>query len=85
MKLLPSQARSAQAIDVSAADFSDTSGAVPYIGVAGDIKVDMADKGTAVTFSNVPVGIFPIVVTKVYNADTTASGIVLLEGLVDKR
>lgn len=46
-----------------------------YVGTAGDIKVDMV-WGDTVTFTNVPVGILPIQVTKVYSTDTAAAGIV---------
>ena len=45
-----------------------------YIGVTGNVKVDMVG-GTAVTFANVPVGIFPVSVTRVYSTGTTASSI----------
>jgi hypothetical protein len=37
-----------------------------YVGVAGNLTVDMADTGTNVTFKNVPIGIFPIRVDRVY-------------------
>lgn len=47
-----------------------------YIGGAGDVKVDMAESGTAVTFVGVAAGILPISVRRVYDTDTTATDIV---------
>ena len=49
-----------------------------YIGVSGDVTVDMADSGTNVTFKAVPVGILPVSVTRVYATGTTATDIVNL-------
>lgn len=50
-----------------------------YVGGAGNIKVDMAMGGTAVTFVGVLAGsILPIQVVKVYSTDTTATSIVAL-------
>lgn len=47
-----------------------------YVGTGGDVKIDTLN-GTTVTFTNVPAGaILPVVFTKVYSADTTASGFV---------
>jgi len=46
-----------------------------YIGATGDVTVDMAENGTNITFTAVPVGIFPIQVTRVYATGTTATGI----------
>lgn len=43
-----------------------------YVGVSGNIKVTMV-RGEAVTFLNVPVGIFPVQVTRVWSAGTTAT------------
>ena len=37
-----------------------------YIGVAGNVKVDLADGTTGVVFKNAPVGERPWAVTKVY-------------------
>ena len=47
-----------------------------YIAVSGNIKVDMVGGSVAVPFLNVPVGILPFQVTRVYATDTTATGIV---------
>jgi hypothetical protein len=48
-----------------------------YIGVAGDVKVDMAD-GSTVTFAGVANGILPISVKRVYLTGTAATNIVAL-------
>lgn len=50
-----------------------------YIGTAGDVKVDMAERGTAVIFAGVQAGtLLPVQVTKVYSADTDATDILAL-------
>lgn len=50
-----------------------------FVGGAGSVKVDMADTGTAVTFTGVQAGtLLPIQVVKVYSTDTTATDIVAL-------
>jgi len=50
-----------------------------YIGAAGNVVVDMADGGTAVTFVAVQGGtILPIQVTRIYTTGTTASSIVAM-------
>lgn len=49
-----------------------------YIGTSGNLAVIMAEGTAAVTFTNVPAGIFPIQVQKVMSTNTTASNIVAL-------
>jgi hypothetical protein len=50
-----------------------------YVGGYGNLTVDFADGGAAVTFVGVPAGsLLPFQVTRVYNAGTTASSIVAL-------
>jgi hypothetical protein len=50
-----------------------------YIGTAGNLKVDMADGTTAVTFSNLAAGaIYPLKVTKVYQTGSSAAGLALI-------
>ena len=78
-------ARYATAIDVSVADSTPRdNGDKPcflFIGSGGDVKVDTDGGDTAVVFSNIPSGVFlPVLVTKVYTADTTASNIVACWG-----
>lgn len=46
-----------------------------YIGGTGNIKVKTAG-GQEVTFNSVPVGVFPVRVTKVFSTDTTATNMV---------
>ena len=46
-----------------------------YIGVTGNVAVELAN-GDTVTFSNVPVGFFPVRGVKVLLTGTTAAGIV---------
>lgn len=49
-----------------------------YVGVGGDVKVNMADSGT-VTFVGVPTGtILAVRVSRVYSTGTTATNIVAL-------
>jgi len=48
-----------------------------YIGGTGDVAVLTAD-GQTITFSAVPVGIFPIQVTQVLSTGTTATNIIAL-------
>jgi hypothetical protein len=48
-----------------------------YVGVAGDVKVDMAD-GTTVTFKNAPAGVLPVSVKRVYATGTAATNILAL-------
>lgn len=60
------------------ADLAQTARAL-YIGGAGDVKVDMASDGSAVTFVGCLAGsILPIRAERVYATDTTATNIVAL-------
>jgi len=50
-----------------------------YIGVSGDVKVDVEGSGEAIVFKAVPVGLLPVRVTKVYTvAEGGASSIIAL-------
>lgn len=49
-----------------------------YVGVTGNLNVRMAEDGTTVLFSNVPVGILPIQVDQVLSTSTTATTMVAL-------
>ena len=55
----------------------ETSGCVLYVGVAGDLKVEMAS-GDVVTFVACPAGFQPIQVKKVFSTGTAATDIVAL-------
>ena len=62
-------------VDLASTDATFTSPRTLFIGVTGDVKVDGWSGGTA-TYTNVPVGFFPILVKKVYKTGTDATGIV---------
>jgi hypothetical protein len=62
-------------IPVTPSDTTTIKAGALYIGTAGNLVVDDNDGHTAVTISNVAVGIWPFRVTKV-RAATTASNIV---------
>lgn len=49
-----------------------------YVGVAGDIKVNMAGVGTAIVFKAVPVGILNISAVRIYTTGTAATNMVAL-------
>lgn len=70
----------ATAVDLSVTDASYANSLTPrgvYVGVTGDVKVDMEGAGT-VTFKAAPVGILPIQVTKIYKTGTTATDLLAL-------
>jgi hypothetical protein len=56
---------------------NSSNGCVLYVGVAGDVKVEMAN-GTIVTFTAAANGYHPIQVKKVFATDTAATNIVAL-------
>jgi len=58
-------------------DFVPTYPSQLYVGGTGEIKVDTPES-TGVVFKGVPVGFFPVLVTKVYKDGTTATNIVAL-------
>jgi hypothetical protein len=47
-----------------------------YVGVSGDIKVNMSSVGTAIVFKAVPVGLLNISATRIYSTGTTATNLV---------
>ena len=50
-----------------------------YVGVGGNITVDMTDSGTNITFLAVPQGtILPVQVKRVYSTGTSATNLVAL-------
>lgn len=69
------------AVAVTPADGSDLA-RLPtrslYIGVTGDVKVDMMNGDLGITFKAVPVGVIPVRVTRVYATGTTATNILAL-------
>jgi len=68
------------ALSVTPSDGSDLTGEpfyAVYVGTGGNLKVDMADGGAAVTLSNVASGqLLPIMVERIYSTGTTASNII---------
>lgn len=58
-------------------DFVPTYPSQLFIGGTGDIKVDTPES-MGVTFTGVPAGFFPVLVTKVYKDGTSATNIVAL-------
>ncbi len=68
------------AIDVSSvdADLSAQPSRAIYVGVTGDVKVDMLGGGTGIIFKAAPVGILPIRAMKVYHTGSTATNMVAL-------
>ena len=67
----------ATAVDISSADQTFDYPSQLFVGGAGVIKVDTPES-TAVTFTGVPVGIFPVLVTKVYKTGTDATNMVAI-------
>lgn len=49
-----------------------------YVGVAGDLTVDMQTTGVGILFKAVPVGVFPWAVKRVWSTGTTATNIVAI-------
>lgn len=49
-----------------------------YVGGSGNIVLTTAESGTAITFTNVPVGILPVGCRRVNSTNTTATNIVAL-------
>ncbi len=67
----------ASAVDVSSTDATLSPPCrMLWIGVTGDVKVDMAGGQTAVTFKSVPVGPLYVRAIKVYHTGTTGNSIV---------
>jgi hypothetical protein len=65
-------------IDLSGGDATCQCGRAVYVGVAGDVKVQMKD-GSVITFRNVAAGCErPWRVKKIFKLGTTADGIVVL-------
>ncbi len=71
------------ALAVTPSDGSDLSGEPYYavwVGTGGNLKVDMADGGAAVTLSNCASGqLIPIMVERIYSTGRTASNIIVFK------
>ena len=77
----------AEAIDLTSTDASPTledpdgNALTPralYVGVAGDVTVDMADGSASILFKSVPVGVLKIAVSKVHKTGTAATNLLFL-------
>ena len=64
-------------VDLSSTDATFKEPVQLYIGKTGDVKVDTPES-TGVTLKTVPVGILPVIVTKVYKTGTAAGEIIAL-------
>jgi hypothetical protein len=51
-----------------------------WVGVTGHVAVILADDTSAVTFTNVPVGFFPVQAKTVLSTGTTATGLIAVYG-----
>jgi hypothetical protein len=66
------------AVAITKHDTTTYSPSCLYVGTGGTVKV-IDNSGNTTSFTNVPDGsILPVLVTKVFSTDTTASGFVLL-------
>jgi hypothetical protein len=72
------QFSSATAVSLSSTDYAPGDAFNVYIGVTGAIKVDMADGDAGVIFAGMPVGLTPLIVTKIYKIGTDATSIIAL-------
>jgi hypothetical protein len=59
------------------AQYPDAGAAILYIGGTGNLSV-VTEGGQTVLFRNVPVGFFPVSVTKVRSTDTTVTNVLAL-------
>lgn len=75
LKVVPS-CEDAAAVDLSSADVPLAKTRRLYIGVSGDVKVDMVGGETAIVFKAVPVGFLDVRASKVYKTGTTATNLV---------
>lgn len=70
--------QNAEAISKSdTVDLPHTASAI-YVGVAGNITVDLEGIGTGILLKSVPVGITKLKITRVYSAGTAATDMVAL-------
>jgi hypothetical protein len=77
-KAQPINLQAETAIAITANDSTNYSPSCLYIGTGGNVKVIDASGNTTI-FTNIPDGsILPVLVTRVFITDTTATGFVLL-------
>ncbi|MDD4804978.1 MAG: hypothetical protein PHN69_07620 [Candidatus Pacebacteria bacterium] len=78
VKFLVSNSAYQNAVAVTTSDTVDLAvvASALYIGVAGDVKVDMEGSGSGIVFKAVPVGYLTGRFTRVYTNGTSATNIV---------
>ncbi len=67
-----------KAVAITPGDSSTHNHKALWVGVSGDVTVDVKDSGTNITFKNVQ-GVLDVQVTRVYSTGTTATDIVGLD------
>lgn len=81
MSLSQLKLQATEAVAVTTDNSSDlpTIQALIYVGVGGDVKVDVSGSGTAIVFKNCIAGtVLPVKVDRVYATNTTATDLVAL-------
>ena len=81
MSLSQLKLQATEAVAVTTSNSSDlaTIHALIYVGVGGDVKVDVSGSGTAIVFKNCIAGtVLPVKVDRVYSTGTTATNLVAL-------
>ncbi len=73
---LDSPAKSAAAVTPNDSTDLGTTCRALYIGVSGDVKVNMAGSGDDIVFKAAPVGMLPVRASRVHATGTTATDIV---------
>ncbi len=78
---VPVQSLPASAAVITPADGADLATAATrgiWVGVGGNVKVDMVTGGTGITFTGVPIGILAVQAKRVYATGTTATTMLAL-------
>lgn len=67
-------------VDISVSDAEITKCKRLFVGVGGDVKVDLEGGGTALIFKNVPSGSYLFEkISKIYKAGTTATNLIVIK------
>jgi len=70
----------AEVVDLATEDFVPVNASrALYVGDAGDVKVDLLNLGTGIVFKEMPIGFYPLRVTKVYKIGTDADSMLLCD------
>ena len=81
MSLNQLKLQATEAVGVTPDDSADltTTQALIFIGVGGDVKVDLSGSGSAIVFKNCIAGtVLPVKVDRVYSTGTTATDLIAL-------